>query len=179
MGKTMICKNCGKVFPNRIVIDGEKKDLYNRSFCLECSPFNQHNTKDITQKKYCVICGVELVNRQRFTCSPQCDNERKYITYIEKWKSGSVDGLRGEYQISNRIRRYLFEKYNNKCCRCGWGETNEYTGNIPLEVHHKDGNYKNNNEDNLELLCPNCHSLTDNYKCQNIGNGRKQRKKYT
>jgi len=30
-------------------------------------------------------------------------------------------------------------------------------------MHHKDGNRSNNKEDNLELLCPNCHSLTDNF----------------
>lgn len=29
---------------------------------------------------------------------------------------------------------------------------------IPLELHHKDGNHYNNNIENLELLCPNCHA---------------------
>ena len=76
------------------------------------------------------------------------------------------------------LKRYLFEKYNNKCCKCGWGETNPYTGNIPLEVEHKDGNYTNNSEDNLELLCPNCHSLTSTYKGANRGKGRTSRNKY-
>jgi hypothetical protein len=38
---------------------------------------------------------------------------------------------------------------------------------IPLELHHKDGNNTNNNLDNLELLCPNCHALTDNYRGKN------------
>lgn len=52
--------------------------------------------------------------------------------------------------------------------------------NLPKEVKdaHADGNYKNNNEDNLELICPNCHSLTYNYKSANK-NGRKNRKKYS
>ena len=58
------------------------------------------------------------------------------------------------------------------------GETNKHTGNIPLEIEHKDGNYANNSEDNLELLCPNCHSLTATYKGANRGNGRKARNKY-
>lgn len=30
----------------------------------------------------------------------------------------------------------------------------------PLEIEHIDGNALNNKEDNLILLCPNCHSLT-------------------
>lgn len=32
---------------------------------------------------------------------------------------------------------------------------------------HKDGNNINNNLSNLELLCPNCHALTDNYREKN------------
>ena len=31
---------------------------------------------------------------------------------------------------------------------------------INLEVHHKDGDRTNNSLENLELLCPNCHSYT-------------------
>ena len=87
--------------------------------------------------------------------------------------------MRGKYLISSHIKRYLYEKYNSKCSQCGWSDVNLYTGNIPLEVHHKDGNHTNNSEDNLELLCPNCHSLTATYKAANKGNGRKDRKKYT
>ena len=41
-----------------------------------------------------------------------------------------------------------------------------------------DGNYLNNLESNLILLCPNCHSLTQTYKGANRNNGRAQRKKY-
>lgn len=40
------------------------------------------------------------------------------------------------------------------------------------------GNYLNNSEDNLDLICPNCHSLTPTYRALNIGNGRKDRHKY-
>lgn len=39
---------------------------------------------------------------------------------------------------------------------------------MPLELHHKDGNRKNNLLSNLELLCPNCHSFTENYRGKNI-----------
>ena len=97
---------------------------------------------------------------------------------IKKWKNGEVNGMKGEYQISRHIIRYLYEKYNNKCSKCGWNEINQYTRKIPLEVEHIDGNYKNNKEENLTLLCPNCHSLTPTYKGANRGNGRKERKKY-
>ena len=39
---------------------------------------------------------------------------------------------------------------------------------ITLEVHHKDGDSLNNELDNLELLCPNCHSITENWRGKNI-----------
>jgi Zn finger protein HypA/HybF involved in hydrogenase expression len=35
---------------------------------------------------------------------------------------------------------------------------------ITLEVDHIDGNYLNNLQENLRLLCPNCHSQTSNYR---------------
>jgi hypothetical protein len=48
---------------------------------------------------------------------------------------------------------------------------------LPLEIHHKDNDYRNNNEENLELLCPNCHALTEGYKGAN-SKGREGRDKY-
>ena len=127
--------------------------------------------------KYCKNCGKELNERHKVYCDNKCQKEFEYKQYIERWKSGLEDGIRGEYQISCHIRRYLFEKYNNKCSKCGWGEFNLWTGCLPLEVHHEDGDYTNNSEDNLLLLCPNCHSLTATYKSANK-NGRPGRKKY-
>ena len=40
---------------------------------------------------------------------------------------------------------------------------------VPLELHHIDGNKINNQLCNLQLLCPNCHTLTENYRGKNQG----------
>ena len=125
----------------------------------------------------CLNCG-KLISQKKKFCNNKCQKEYQYLNYINKWKKGEVNGLRGIYKTSSYIKKYLFIKYNNKCARCGWGEINPYTGNIPLEIEHIDGNYLNNKEDNLTLLCPNCHSLTSTYKGANK-NGRKSRKKYS
>ena len=106
-----------------------------------------------------------------------CYAENNYKEYIERWKNGEESGMRGEDGISLNIRRYIFDKYKNECCECGWNKVNKTTGKIPLQIDHIDGNYKNNKEDNLRLLCPNCHSLTDTYGILNRGKGREYRKK--
>ena len=104
----------------------------------------------------------------------KCFSEFKYESFIKKWLEGKINGSRGE-GVSNHIRRWLFEKNKNKCEKCGWSEKNPITDKIPLTINHKDGNYKNNKPKNLELICPNCHSLTPNYGSLNKGRGRKKR----
>lgn len=63
---------------------------------------------------------------------------------------------------SYKLRRALIESgIEYKCNKCG---IKEWCGDeITLEVDHIDGDWKNNNRDNLRFLCPNCHSLTSNF----------------
>lgn len=57
----------------------------------------------------------------------------------------------------------------HRCEKCG---LEEWQGQkIPLEVHHIDGDEVNSELNNLQILCPNCHALTDNYKGKNINSG--------
>ena len=126
----------------------------------------------------CLNCNTEI-NSRNIYCSNKCQKEYEYKKYIEEWKKGNISGIRGKYQTSMHIKMYLFSKYNYKCAICGWGKVNDYTKMLPLEIEHIDGNYRNNSESNLLLLCPNCHSLTRTYKGANMNCGRKARKKYT
>lgn len=49
----------------------------------------------------------------------------------------------------------------HRCEVCG---NTEWLGDpIPLEIHHIDGDRWNNVLENLQFLCPNCHSKTDNF----------------
>lgn len=125
----------------------------------------------------CLNCNKELVKHQTKYCCLDCQNEYIYKQYIDRWQNGLEDGMRGELQISNHIEKYLRNKFNNQCTQCGWHKINPYTNKIPLEVEHKDGNYKNNQEENLDLLCPSCHALTPTYKGANLNKGRSGRKK--
>ena len=125
-------------------------------------------------ERKCLCCGKELNSRQKKYCSYECTAKHLKEQRIQDWKEGKIDGLSGKYQLSSFIRNYMLEKANFQCERCGWNKINPVTGKSPLEVHHKDGNYRNNKEENLEVLCPNCHSLTPNYKALNA-EGRKER----
>ena len=127
----------------------------------------------------CLNCNKPLIKGQKKYCSNTCQREYQYKQYIEQWKKGEFDGMCGQFGTSAHIKHYLIERANNQCEKCGWHEINPFTNKIPLELHHKDGDYRNNNEDNLELLCPNCHSLTETYRGGNFNKStREGREKY-
>ena len=154
----------------------------NKKFNGSLKPLSEKSQRAIRrifedEKGVCKVCGKELANKRNIYCCEQCHQIDMYNEYIESWQQGDENGLTGEYGISKRIRRYLFEKYDNKCQICGWGEVNSFTQTVPLEIHHIEGDYTNNKEENLQLLCPNCHSLTETHKSHNK-NGRKGRRKY-
>lgn len=77
-----------------------------------------------------------------------------------------LSGKHPGYQ-SFKLKNKLIESglKQNVCECCG---ISEWHGKpLNMELHHKDGNTNNNNLDNLELLCPNCHSQTDNFRSKN------------
>ena len=129
-------------------------------------------------QRKCTNCGVILIDRHKIKfCSNKCQNNGYYSAFICKWKENKVSGIIGisAKNISGHVKRYLFEKYENKCSECGWNMINSATGKVPLEVDHIDGNAENNVEKNLHLLCPNCHSLTPHFRNLNKGKGRQWR----
>jgi hypothetical protein len=130
----------------------------------------------------CKNCKGKLLSRwQKVYCSNKCQQEFQYKKYINEWKNNKHNGNVGisTSNISKHLKKYLIIKYGESCIKCGWNKKHPNSGNVPLEIDHIDGNFENNKENNLQLLCPNCHALTNNYKNYNSGNGRKWRiKKY-
>jgi Zn finger protein HypA/HybF involved in hydrogenase expression len=86
-------------------------------------------------------------------------------------KKSALEYLSSDKHISaHRLRIKLIEDgiKEHKCEVCGLMQWNGKK--IPLELHHIDGNRYNNTLENIQILCPNCHSQTDNNSGKNKGN---------
>ena len=172
--KIAYCLHCGKEIP----IGNMSPSKYNgRRFCNSSCAASYNNThrEKLQERNYCLNCGKEISKTNKY-CSIKCQHEYHQIEWENKWFSGEISGgTNSEWkETSRRVKTYLMKKYDCKCSKCGWGEVNPFTGTIPLELEHIDGNPYNSSPDNVTLLCPNCHSLTKTYKGANKGNGRKR-----
>lgn len=126
----------------------------------------------------CLNCSNDLLtSKAKKFCSNSCQATYQYRKYIDEWLEGLHSGNKYEGEVSNHIRRWLHEKHKSRCSKCNWSEINPVTNKVPLTINHIDGNWNNSSHKNLELICPNCHSLTPNYGALNKGYGRIKRKK--
>ena len=67
------------------------------------------------------------------------------------------------FRIKNRLLEFGLKQY--QCEICGLAEWQGQP--IPLELHHANGVNNDHRLHNLQLLCPNCHAFTDNYRGKN------------
>jgi hypothetical protein len=152
------CKRCGVVL---------SCDQRRNIFCShKCAGITNNlpgrHTKGIPFSK-CSMCGKNLTHHGKM-----CRNCRKEKHIEDIIKTGET----GNYSNSKVMRKYLIIIRGHRCEDCEL----EIWKNLPiyLETHHIDGDPENNAPENLLLLCPNCHSITDNFKSKNRGNGRKR-----
>ena len=123
----------------------------------------------------CLTCAEEPARPGYKYCSNACQQKYQQSHYINEWKVGKLSGLQSIGIVSVPVKRYLREKFGDKCCLCGWSKINPKTGKVPLVADHIDGNWRNNKESNLRLICPNCDSLLPTFSALNKGNGRPNR----
>jgi hypothetical protein len=87
------------------------------------------------------------------------------------------DILEGKYPAfqSLKLKNKLFDEgiKQRKCEKCNLTEW--MCQPIPLELHHINGDSTDHSLINLEVLCSNCHSLTDTFKGKNKGSGKRRR----
>ena len=167
------CKYCGKIIP----YEKRENDFCNHS--CSASYNNQgvcRNGNPLPEHSYCLNCGKEITRSNKF-CDNTCAAEYREKEYIKRWKEGKEDGLSGNYGVITAVKRYIFKKNDNKCEHCHQNYINPYTNLSILQIHHIDGDCTNNKEENLQLLCPNCHAMTENYGRLNQNATRKDNRK--
>ncbi len=72
---------------------------------------------------------------------------------------------------SHLKRRLIAEGLKHAACEeCGLTEWRERP--LSLALHHVNGDGDDNRLENLQLLCPNCHSQTPNFSARNLGKRR-------
>lgn len=180
-----ICKQCGLLTKNPVFCNSGCSARFNN---LQRSPFSFEtitsvvdlfstqslSIKDIAEKFDLEKDQIYQILICKFTTSEI--SKRLKLSKAKRFQETVVSWQKGEYFSKSIVRKYLFSKYEGKCCECGWNKTNPMTGLVPLHVDHVDGNSNNNREENLRLLCPNCHHLTPTWGSLNKrkGVGRKR-----
>ena len=109
--------------------------------CFTCLNCGQQNT----------FKGHSYTNKY---CNNSCQQQHRSRLLVKEWKDAKE--TRSWRQVPEWIKRYLIEQRGHQCQVCL--NTEHVERPIPLIVDYLDGNSQNNNEDNLQLICPNCRS---------------------
>lgn len=143
-----MCQKCGDSFPLKTWIQGKKRHLGNRKYCLKCSPFGEHNTKKLhtnSDAQTCGLCGNKIKDHRRRRCGSCLTRIRRYRT-----KMAAVKYLGG------------------KCQRCGWSghpatfAFHHVRGKKEFQIGHAANRRWELVKKELmkcKLLCLNCHGL--------------------
>lgn len=115
--------------------------------------------KTVTLDSYLVKMDIKYDGNKGRKGSKHHEQRKPAMFYIENNK------IIGSHRLKNKLIEDGIKEH--KCEKC---KLTEWLGEkIPLELHHIDGNKFNNDLINLQLLCPNCHSKSEN----NSGKGIK------
>lgn len=137
----------------KIQIDVEEFKKVCEESSTKLEAYNKLGMHRNTFDKYCKLLGIQKFRSKKI--------QRRYL--LEDILAGKYPN----YPTSHLHDRLLSEGYKeHKCECCGLTEWNGQP--IPLELHHIDGNHSNHSLENLQFLCPNCHSQTDNFKSKNV-----------
>lgn len=176
------CKHCGKEFS----VERHSKVQFCSIACFNRSPFRgttaktpvirkcercgndfKRNAGNTTQRFCSIVCRSVPKTEQQYSCE-QCGkpcSKHVYANTKRKFCSTKCAAI-----FRNKAKRVAYAAANIwpdpksakasllaehcGCERCRWNAVPEV-----LELHHKDRNRKHNHLSNLELLCPNCHSV--------------------
>lgn len=147
------CKKCDNEFQPQTGL---------KNYCsLKCANSRVH-TEETKNKISSVLKNSKIFYESIKSKSLRLDEKRKNQkqTLEKKLLDADLNNLKHE-----SVRKRIILEQKSHCNKCN---LNEWLGQpIMLELEHKDGNRINNTRDNLEALCPNCHSQTEFWRGRN------------
>ena len=143
--------------------------------CEYCKKLFVTFTAPSRRSRFCssACSNGRFVNRIKFNCA-QCkkefekkpstqSNSKSGLRFCSKackckaQRLGGIEAIQPDHYGDGKwsYRARALQLLPNCCNRCGYNKYIEV-----LEVHHKDSNRANNQIDNLEIVCANCHRET-------------------
>lgn len=159
----MMCQKCNKPFKISVVIEGKRRNLASRKFCLECSPFGEHNTRSpgrrtLPERKKCNRCSLTKNKKEFYT---RRDGSSLSSYCIQCSKLQTIDRQR-------KLKLRAIEYKGSKCQICGYSSCA-----AAMDFHHINPQEKDFSISNLRgttfdrrildeldkciLLCSRCH----------------------
>lgn len=121
-----------------------------------CIKLNKRPTNN-NYKKINEIIEKYQIDTSHFTNANSFS--KKIIYYSDDEIFSNREKMYNIHLLKKRLFNGKYKEY--KCEKCG---INSWMGNIiSLQIHHINGNRYDNRLENLQVLCPNCHSQTDNF----------------
>lgn len=171
------CRQCGKKIPYSVLVNGVRKNIQNRKFCIDCSPWGHHNTSPtkpfsnliigdgvLEKEKNCPICGVRITASKNngYRKKDKKSNKYRMHSYCKKCVN--------EYSMARWAMKKI--EYVSKkgwiCHDCGLKDAHP----VEYDFHHLDPTKKegvftkirlwskeraDKEIDKCILLCSGCH----------------------
>lgn len=158
------CKFCNTL----IHYEFRQNEFCNRSCAAKLNNTISNKRYSIYTIRQCNCCKKEFTAVYNSKCNLNCKECIKNRVHLKKIHF--LSDCKTDYSR----KQYLLQIRELKCEICKNTIWNDRP--IPIEMDHIDGNHENNNENNLRLICPNCHAQTNTYKSKNKGRGRQFRR---
>jgi 5-methylcytosine-specific restriction endonuclease McrA len=152
-----------------------KSETKNPKFCSRSCSATYNNNIGLYKRREpegkCKECQIPIPSSRRYCQDHKFDKNSNRRRKIGSWINGSWRGGT-DSGLSKIVRDYLLDQANYSCQRCGFDTPHPDDNKTILEVNHINGDGTDHSPNNLEVICPNCHALTSNYRGRNVGNGR-------